>query len=192
MVTRLSHQVRAPSDQPRTRTRAFRARADVRGGGLFNMGTYLLKRDPLALSILKSWLRSQHHGGAQQATWPARQGAFSHDPAVYEAARQHIASFPSGCIAGSPFAPLIAHALGGRIHGAHSAHARPPRAAPPTYHTCVSMWCDSHQTAEARGMRVVLSYSRSADGSFESRFDVEPLHNARSATPTRRADLPPA
>ena len=92
---------------------------DVRGGGLFNMGTYLLRRHPTTLSLLRAWFASDHHGGERGAAWPARQGAFSHDPKVYAAHAGAVSTFAAGCAAGSPFAPVIAHALGGRINGVY-------------------------------------------------------------------------
>lgn len=92
---------------------------DVRGGGLFNAGTYFIRKHPITDSILGSWLKSRFHGGALNADWPARQGAFSHDPAVYLAHAEHIKALPSGCIAASPFAPLIGHILGGIINGVY-------------------------------------------------------------------------
>ena len=92
---------------------------DVRGGGVANMGTYFIKRDAETLAILEEWYASEHHGGASGAQWPARQGAFSHDLRVYEAHKGRISAFPPGCVAGSPFAPLIGHGLGGIINGAY-------------------------------------------------------------------------
>ena len=90
---------------------------DIRGGGLFNAGTYFVRRHPLVSSILTAWHQSEFYGGAGSPDWPARQGAFSHDPHVYAAHSRRITAFPAGCVAGSPFAPLIGHALGGTING---------------------------------------------------------------------------
>lgn len=90
---------------------------DVRGGGLFNMGTYLLRRSQRARTIMEAWTQSREHGGPDAPFWPARQGAFAHDPAVYDAHADAISTFPSGCLVGSPFARVIAHALGGKING---------------------------------------------------------------------------
>ena len=89
----------------------------VRRGGLFNMGTYLLRRSETAERLLRAWMSSTAHGGRDRPLWPARQGAFSHDGAVFWAHRHAIHRFPSGCAMGSPYAPLIAHALGGVVGG---------------------------------------------------------------------------
>jgi len=88
---------------------------DVRGGGLFNGGTLFIRRNAAAESILEAWVDSIAHGGARDSTWPARQGAFSHDGGVYFKRRKRIYIFASGCVAASPFSPLIGHALGGFI-----------------------------------------------------------------------------
>ena len=110
---------------------------DVRGGGLFNMGTYLLRRHARTTALLTAWLHSNMHGGMLAATWPARQGAFSHDPTVYDAHAEAIATFASGCVAGSPYAPVIAHALGGRINHVFEPSMLRAEVAAGTMATCV-------------------------------------------------------
>ena len=55
---------------------------DVRGGGLFNMGTYMLRRDPLVVSLLTAWFHSTAHGGMHGAKWPARQVCDGHSKFV--------------------------------------------------------------------------------------------------------------
>ena len=91
---------------------------DVRRGGLFNMGTYFLRRGARVEQLLGAWFNSSAHGGPEKPSWPARQGAFSHDGSVYWAHRDIIYAFRSGCMSGSPFAPAIAHVLGGQVAGA--------------------------------------------------------------------------
>lgn len=88
---------------------------DVRGGGFFNTGTFFMKRDPRLRLLLERWHASTYHGGSTNPVWPARQGAFSHDPSVYMRFASHIHSFESGCVMGSPYALVIPHTLGGFI-----------------------------------------------------------------------------
>ena len=83
------------------------------------MGTYIFKRDPLVETLLRRWADSSAHGGEWAATWPARQGAFSHDPTVYEAFRTRIAVMRSGCPLGSPYGLIMGHTLGGFIIGGY-------------------------------------------------------------------------
>lgn len=109
---------------------------DVRGGGLFNAGNYFVRRHPHVSDILTAWHESEFHGGAGDADWPARQGAFSHDPSVYVAHRRRIKAFPAGCVAGSPYAPLIGHALGGLIRGVYDPRTARQEAAR-SIHECV-------------------------------------------------------
>lgn len=91
---------------------------DVRGGGVFNMGTFLLRRSNGALDLLNAWYGSHMHGGEFHAAWPARQGAFSHDPSVYNAFRDSISVIPSACPLGSPYGLALAHVTGGDVIGA--------------------------------------------------------------------------
>ena len=91
---------------------------DVRGGGVFNMGTFLFRRGQGIVDLLTAWYQSTQHGGEHNATWPARQGAFSHDPLVYHAFKDRISIMPSACPLGSPYGIALGHVLGGSIVGA--------------------------------------------------------------------------
>lgn len=90
---------------------------DVRGGGEFNMGTFLFRRSEEMEALLRAWYTSHVHGGAHNASWPARQGAFSHDPRVYDTFKDGIAVMPSACPLGSPYGLALGHVLGGYIVG---------------------------------------------------------------------------
>eukprot|EP00966_Prymnesium_polylepis_P099159 2296765-Prymnesium_polylepis.1 len=96
--------------------------ANARRGGRFNLGTFFWRRSATAMAIFRALHASQQHGGADTPQWPARQGAFSHDYAVYATFRQHIAFVGSGCPLGSPFALHVAHATGGLIDGVYEPH----------------------------------------------------------------------
>lgn len=92
---------------------------DVRGGGVFNMGTFLFRRGQGLTDLLTAWFNSTLHGGEHNASWPARQGAFSHDPTVYQAFKNRISVMPSACPLGSPYGIALGHVLGGSIVGAY-------------------------------------------------------------------------
>ena len=84
---------------------------DARGGGLFNMGTFLFRRAGGAFERLaNATTASSWHGGSTRTRWPARQGAFSHDPAAYAAHKSAVRTLPPGALWGAPFAPVIGRA----------------------------------------------------------------------------------
>ena len=68
--------------------------------------------------LLEAWFASTVHGGEHNASWPARQSAFSHDPTVYNEFKEGISIMPSACPLGSPYGIALGHVLGGSIVGA--------------------------------------------------------------------------
>ena len=59
-------------------------------------------------ALLRAWLASDRHGGELGASWPARQGAFSHDPSVYAA---HAAEEKLAAGSAAVHAELLAAAM---------------------------------------------------------------------------------
>ena len=96
---------------------------DARGGGVFNVGTFLVSRSSETEALLTAWYGSNMHGGEHHSVWPARQGAFSHDPSVYNKFKDLISIIPSACPLGSPYGLALSHMTGGDIVGAFTADA---------------------------------------------------------------------
>lgn len=108
---------------------------NARKGGAFNMGTFAVRSGARAELLLSAWSNSSFHRVGRVRTWPARQGAFSHDPAVYERFRDEVCVYPAACWSSSPFSHGIGHFPGGLIP--HVYDPKPARRALARLHACV-------------------------------------------------------